>query len=50
VDLVQAKLAIDLYEANLKVLEPHLEEQQGKELRRALMDLHMNYVNKSKAD
>jgi hypothetical protein len=46
-DLEQAKLAIDLYEANLGVLEPHLDPQQVKELKRALMDLHLNYVNKT---
>ncbi|MFO8051322.1 MAG: DUF1844 domain-containing protein [Thermoplasmatota archaeon] len=49
-DISQAKLAIDLYEANLKVLEPRLEADQAKELKRSLMDLHMNYVNKSKKE
>ncbi|MEA3558660.1 MAG: DUF1844 domain-containing protein [Candidatus Thermoplasmatota archaeon] len=46
-DIEQAKLAIDLYEANLKVLEPHMDPEQAKELKRALMDLHLNYVNKA---
>ena len=46
-DLDQAKLAIDLFEANLNVLSPHLDKGLGKDLRRTLMDLQMNYINKS---
>jgi hypothetical protein len=46
-DLDQAKLAIDLFEANLNVLAPHLDKGSGKDLRRTLMDLQMNYINKS---
>jgi len=45
-DLEQAKMAIDMFEANLKVLEPYLEDDMNKQLKRALMDLQMNYVNK----
>ena len=47
-DLEQAKMAIDLFEANLNTLSPYLEEDINKELRRVLMDLQMNYVNKTK--
>ncbi len=47
-DLAQAKLAIDLFEANLNVLSPNLEKKLEKDLRRTLMDLQMNYINKSK--
>ena len=45
-DLESARLAIDLYDANLKALEGSLEEEQLKQLRRVLMDLQMNFVNK----
>lgn len=48
VDLEQAKLAIDLYEANLKVMEGSLEEGMTKQLKQALADMQLNYVNKSK--
>lgn len=47
-DLEQAKMAIDIFEATLKVMEPYMEAEQIKEFKRVLMDLHMNYVNKSK--
>ncbi|MFW3145541.1 MAG: DUF1844 domain-containing protein [Thermoplasmatota archaeon] len=49
-DLEQAKLAIDLFEANLRILSGHIEEKHEKELKRVLMDLHLNYVNKSKEE
>ncbi|MGA1873446.1 MAG: DUF1844 domain-containing protein [Thermoplasmatota archaeon] len=48
VDLEQAKLAIDLFDANLKILEPGLEKDVAKQLKQTLMDLQLNYVNKSK--
>ena len=48
VDLDQAKLAIDLFEANLKVLEGGMDDNVKKELKKTLMDLQMNYVNKKK--
>ena len=47
-DLDQAKMAIDLLEANLNVLSPYLEKEIEKQLRQTLMDLQLNYVNKSK--
>ncbi len=47
-DLDQAKLAIDLFEANLNILSPGLERKMEKDLRRTLMDLQMNFINKSK--
>ncbi len=47
-DLEQAKLAIDLFEANLNTLSPYLGKELVKDLRRTLMDLQMNYINKSK--
>lgn len=46
-DLEQAKLAIDLFEANLNILSSHLDKGLEKDLRRTLMDLQMNYINKS---
>jgi len=48
-DLDQARLAIDLYEANMTVLLPHLEKDAERQLKRTLMDLQLNFVNKSKA-
>lgn len=48
VDLEQAKLAIDLYEANLNVMGGLLEEEMVKQLKQALADMQLNYVNKSK--
>ena len=48
VDLEQAKLAIDLYEANLKVMEDSMDSEMVKQLKQALADLQLNYVNKSK--
>ncbi len=50
VDLQSAKMAIDLLEANIKTLEPYLEEDMVKDLKQALMNLQLNYVNKSKAE
>ena len=50
VDLPSAKMAIDLLEANIKTLEPSLEEDIVKDLKQALMNLQLNYVNKSKAE
>ncbi len=50
VDLQSAKMAIDLLEANIKTLEPSLEEDMVKDLKQALMNLQLNYVNKSKAE
>ncbi len=50
VDLQSAKMAIDLLEANIKILEPSLEEEIVKELKQALMNLQLNYVNKTKAE
>jgi hypothetical protein len=48
-DLDQARLAIDLYEAVLDRLEGRVEPDMMKELRRNLMTLQMNFVNKSNA-
>ncbi len=48
IDLEQAKLAIDLFDANLKVLAPMLEEDMGKQFKQNLTDLQLNFVNKSK--
>lgn len=45
-DLEQAKMAIDLFEANLNVLSGEIDEEIRKELKKTLMDLQMNYVNK----
>ncbi len=50
VDLQSAKMAIDLLEANIKTLEPSLEEDMVKDLKQALMNLQLNYVNKLKAE
>lgn len=47
-DLEQAKMAIDLLEANLKVMSPYLEKDVDKQFKQVLMDLQLNYVNKSK--
>ncbi|MGA1793198.1 MAG: DUF1844 domain-containing protein [Thermoplasmatota archaeon] len=47
-DLEQAKLAIDLFDANLKVLSPSLDKDIDKQLKQTLADLQLNYVNKSK--
>jgi len=47
-DLEQAKLAIDLFDANLKVLSPFLDENLNRQLKQTLADLQLNYVNKSK--
>jgi hypothetical protein len=47
-DLEQAKMAIDLFEANLNILSPHLDKEVDKQLKQTLMDLQLNYVNKSK--
>jgi len=47
-DLEQAKLAIDLFDANLKVLSPSLEKDIDKQLKQTLADLQLNYVNKSR--
>ena len=47
-NLEQAKMAIDLLEANLNILSPHLEKEVNKQLKQTLMDLQLNYVNKSK--
>ncbi len=50
VDLVQAKMAIDLLEANLNIVSGHIDEDIHKQLKQTLMDLHLDYVNKSKRD
>jgi len=47
-DLEQAKMAIDLLEANLNVISPYLDKEMVKQLKQTLMDLQLNYVNKSK--
>jgi Domain of unknown function (DUF1844) len=47
-DLEQAKMAIDLLEANLKVMSSHLEKDVDKQFKQVLMDLQLNFVNKSK--
>jgi Domain of unknown function (DUF1844) len=47
-DLEQAKLAIDLFDANLKVLSPFLDDDINRQLKQTLADLQLNYVNKSK--
>ncbi len=49
IDLEQAKMAIDLYEANLNVLGPSLEKEMGKQFRQGLTDLQLNFVNKKKS-
>jgi len=48
VDLDQAKMAIDLFEANLGIIGEKLEKEVLKEFKRTLMDLQLNYVNRSK--
>ncbi|MBN1390652.1 MAG: DUF1844 domain-containing protein [Candidatus Thermoplasmatota archaeon] len=48
IDLVQAKMAIDLFDANLKVMSNYLDKDIIKQLKQTLMDLQLNYVNKSK--
>ena len=48
VDLEQAKMAIDLFDANLNVISSYLEKDTTKHLKQTLMDLQLNYVNKSK--
>ncbi len=48
VDLEQAKMAIDLFEANLGIIGEKLDKDVLKELKRTLMDLQLNFVNKSK--
>ncbi len=48
VDLQSAKMAIDLLEANIRILEASLEEEMVKELKQTLMNLQLNYVNKTK--
>ena len=47
-DLHSAKLAIDLLDVNIKVIEPELDEAIVKEIRQNLANLQLNYVNKSK--
>jgi hypothetical protein len=47
-DLDQAKMAIDLFEANLKIVSEHIDKNMDKQLKQTLMDLQLNYVNKSK--
>lgn len=48
VDLGQAKMAIDLFEANLKIVSDHIDKEIDKQFKQTLMDLQLNYVNKSK--
>jgi hypothetical protein len=48
VDLEQAKLAIDLYEANLEILGATLDKDARKQFKQVLMDLQLNFVNKQK--
>jgi hypothetical protein len=47
-DMEQAKLAIDLFDANLKIMSEHIDKDIDKQLKQTLMDLQLNYVNKSK--
>ncbi len=49
VDLDQAKLAIDLYEANLDVIGEVLEKEMTKQFKQILADLQLNFVNKKKS-
>jgi hypothetical protein len=49
VDLEQAKMAIDLYEAILDVVAPSLEGEMRKQFKQVLMDLQLNFVNKQKS-
>lgn len=46
-DLEQAKIAIDLYEANLNIIIGKMGPDIGKELKRELMNLQMNFLNKT---
>ena len=46
VDLEQAKLAIDLYEANLNVIGDVLDKEISKQFKQILADLQLNFVNK----
>jgi hypothetical protein len=46
-DLEQAKLAIDMYSSLIGHLEGKIEPDVMKELRRNLMNLQMNFVNRS---
>jgi uncharacterized protein (UPF0254 family) len=46
-DLQQAKLAIDLFDANLRILSEGMDDDLRRDLKRTLADLQMNYVNKS---
>ncbi len=46
-DLAQARLAIDTFEAVASKLMPHLDETGQREVRGALTDLRMNYVERS---
>ena len=48
-DLEQAKLAIDLFEAILERLEGQVEADLMKDLKRNLMTLQMNFVERSKS-
>ena len=45
-DLAQARLAIDTFEAVAGKLMPHLDEMGQREVRGALADLRMNYVER----
>lgn len=47
-DLEQAKLAIDLYEAVLERLDGKIEVDMMKDLKRNLMTLQMNFVERSR--
>jgi hypothetical protein len=47
-DLEQAKMAIDLFKSNLNVISEHIDKDVDKQLKQTLMDLQLNYVNKSK--
>lgn len=49
VDLDQAKLAIDLYEANLDVIGEVLDKEMAKQFKQILADLQLNFVNKKKS-
>lgn len=49
VDLEQAKLAIDLYEANLDVIGEVLDKEMTKQFKQILADLQLNFVNKKKS-
>jgi len=43
-DMEQAKLAIDSIDALFKQLEPHLTDEQKKDLQTRLTNLHLNFV------